>query len=101
MQLTAHARHIDTIPVVNAIGGVACLLDLGHHDAGAKCMDTTCWDEEDIVLLHLFVIQDTLQSIVLQNIGIIHPRHLAVETHDKFGILVGLYHIPHLGFAVA
>ena len=101
MQLAAHPRHVDAVPVVDAVGGVAGLLDLGHHDARAERMDTTCRDEKHIVFLHLLVVEHRLQLIVFQYVGIVHSRHLAVEAHDEFGVFVGLHHIPHLGLAVA
>ena len=101
VQLAAHAGHVDAIPVVDAISGVAGLLNFGHHDAGAKGMNTSSRNEKDIVLVHLLVVEDRLQPIVFQHIGIIHSRHLSVEAHDEFSILVGLHHIPHFGLAIA
>ena len=31
VKFAAHARLIDAVPIVNAVGSVACLLDFGHH----------------------------------------------------------------------
>ena len=42
-----------------------------------------------------------MQLLVFQYVDIIHPRHLLVEAHDEFSVLVGLHHIPHFGLAIA
>ena len=101
VKFAAHARLIDAVPIVNAVGSVACLLDFGHHNIRAKGMNTPRRDEKDIARFDLLIVQYFTQSIVLHYFDIIHPSHFAIKTHHEFGILVGMHHIPHFGFSIA
>ena len=101
VQFTAHARLIDAVPIVDAVGSVGSLLNLRDHDVRAKGMNTPRRDEKDIARFNLLIVQHITQSIVLHHFDIIHPSHFAIETHHEFGILVGMHHIPHFSFSIA
>ena len=96
-----HTCQINAIPIVNAVGYIAGLLDLRHHDAGTKGMDTTCGDIKYITLMDDFMIEHRLYGIVFQYTNILHAVHLTIETSHQFCTLIGLHHIPHLSFTVA
>ena len=101
VKFAAHARLIDAVPIVDAVGSVGSLLNLRDHDVRAKGVNTPRRDEKDIARFDLLIVQYFTQSIVLHHFDIIHPSHFAVEAHHEFGILVGLHHIPHFGFSIA
>src|SRR5690606_36655596 len=48
VQRTALPRSVDTVPVEQAKGGVARLLDLGDHQAGAQGMDGPRGNEDAV-----------------------------------------------------
>ena len=48
MQRTSVAGCIESIPIVQAKGAVASLLDLGHNKPGTQRMDSTGWNKNAI-----------------------------------------------------
>ena len=48
MQRTSVAGRIESIPIVQAKGAVAGLLDLGHNKPGTQRMDSTGWNKNAI-----------------------------------------------------
>ena len=99
MQLTGLAVHARTVVVVDAVGDVAGLLDLGQQDATTDGMNSTGREVEDVASLYGVVGQDFGDGAVLHTLLVFVGRYLLLETSIEVGSLVGTDDIPHLALA--
>ena len=99
MEFAGLAIHAWAVVVVDAIGDIAGLLDLGEHDAATDGMYTACREVEDIASLDLMVGKDLCDASVLNPLLIFIRGNVLLETGIEMGAFFRLDDIPHLGLA--
>ena len=86
------------IVVVDAVGDITCLLDLGQERARADGMDAAGRQEEHIVFLHLVFCQRIADAVFGHHLFIALRRELPGESAVERGMRFRLHHIPHFRF---
>ena len=97
MQLTGLAIQARTIIVVDTIGDIGRLLDLGQQDATTDGMDTTRRQIKDIARLDGMVSQHLGNGTIGNTPAVLLSIDLLFEACIEMGIRGGLDDIPHLG----
>ena len=100
MQLTQLAVRSHAAVVVDAVGDIGVLLDLGHHDALADGVQCAGRDEEAVALVHGHGIQHLGEGVVPDAAGKLFLADRVGEAVVKGGTRLGFQHVPHLGLAV-
>ena len=88
------------VVVVDAVGQVRRLLDLGDESAGADAVDTPRRQEKDVARSDGMVAQQVADRMVGYRRGIGFGIHAAVETDTQTGAARLRNDVPHLGLAV-
>ena len=99
MELTGLAIHARAVVVVDAVGDIAGLLDLGEEDAATDGMDTTGREVEHIAGLDLMVGQDLGDGTVFYAFLVFIGGYGLFEAGIEVGAGVGLDDVPHLRLA--
>ena len=99
MELAGLAIQARAIIVIDAIGDIGGLLDLGQHDATTDGVDTSGREIQHIARFHLMVGQDLSDSAFIDSAVILVGSYLLLKAGIKVTALVGLDDVPHLGFA--
>ena len=99
VELAGLAIHARTIVVVDAIGDIGGLLDLGEEDAATDGMDTTGREVEDIAGLDLMVGKDLGDGTVFYALLVFIGGYGLFEAGIEGGAGGGLDDVPHLGLA--
>ena len=100
MQLTRLAVRTDALIIVDAVGDIGILLDLGDQHACADGVQRACLDEEHIALFHRNQPHIVEQRAVLDMGAEFLLRQLAVEAVSERSALLAVHDIPALGLAV-
>ena len=99
VQFAGFAVHAGAVVVVDAIGDVAGLLDLGEEDATTDGMNTTGREVEDITGLDLMVGKDLGDSTVFYAFLVLIGGYGLLEAGIEVGSRVCLDDVPHLRLA--
>ena len=100
VQFAGVAVGIAAVEVVDAVGDVRSLLDLGDEGSGADRMHAARRQEENVAWMDLVVGEDVGDGVVLYAGGVFGGRHLLRESRAEVRPLVGGHDVPHLGFAL-
>jgi len=87
-------------PVVDAVGHVGELLDLGYHQPASGRVHGTGLDEEEVTLLRSHYVQHLLEGSGGAAVEELAGIYILVESHVDTGRRVGLEDVPGLGLAV-
>ena len=96
VELAGLAIHAGAVVVVDAVGDVAGLLDLGEEDATTDGMDTTGREVEHIAGLDLMVGQHLGDGTVFYAFLVLIGGYGLLEPGIEVGAGVGLDDVPHL-----
>ena len=99
VQFAGLAIHAGAVVVVDAVGDVAGLLDLGEEDATADGMDTAGREVEHITGLDLMVGEDLGDGAVFYAFLVLIGGYGLLEAGIEVGTGVGLDDVPHLRLA--
>ena len=105
VQLAGIAVGILAAEVVDAIGDVAGLLNLGEEVAGTNGMQTTCGQEVEVALVSLVGGYDVLHGrVAVDGLGggqlfVVFGGDALLQTGIDLGAYIALDDIPHLGLA--
>ena len=99
VQFAGFAVHARAVVVVDAIGDITALLDLGEEDATTDGMDTTGREVEDIAGLDLVVGEHLGDGTVFYALLVFIGGYGLLEAGIEVGTRVGLDDVPHLAFA--
>ena len=99
MELTGFAIHARAVVVVDAVGDVAGLLDLGEEDTATDGMDTTGREVKHITGLDLMVGQYLGDGTVFYALLVLIGGYGLFEAGIEVGAGVGLDDVPHLRLA--
>ena len=99
VELAGLAVHAGAVVVVDAVGDVAGLLDLGEEDATTDGMDTAGREVEHIAGLDLMVGEDLGDGAVFYAFLVLIGGYGLLEAGIEVGAGVGLDDVPHLGLA--
>ena len=100
VQSTGLAVRAHAAVVVDPVGHVGILLDLGDHDALADGMQGAGGDEEHIALVHRGRVQHLGEGVVLDAALELLFADLMVKPIVQEGAGLAVQHVPHLGLAV-
>ena len=100
MQLAQLAVGIGSVVVVDTVGGVRRLLNLGQQQTFAQGVDPTGRDKEHVAVLRVLDMENVLNVPQLKEFLILFARHLLFKAVDYLGTLLCFNDIPHLGLAV-
>ena len=99
VEFAGFAIHARAVVVVDAVGNIAGLLDLGEEDATTDGMDTTSREVEDITGLDLMVGQHLGDGTVFYAFLVFIGGYGLFEAGIEVGAGVGLDDVPHLRLA--
>ena len=99
MELTGAAIEARSVVVVDAIGDIAGLLNLGQTDAATDGMDTTGREVEDITRVHLMACEGLDDGAIGYPLLVLLGGDVLLETGIEVGSGLGIEDVPHLGLA--
>ena len=99
MELAIVAILVLALEVVDAIGNIAGLLNLGNETACSDGVNSAGWDKEAVVLLHVILSQGIGDGIILHHLLVLLRSNLHLQAIVKLGIRLAWQRIPHLGLA--
>ena len=99
MELAIVAILVLALEIVDAIGNIAGLLNLGNETACSDGVDSAGWDKEAVVLLHVILSQGIGDGIILHHLLVLLRSNLHLQAIVKLGIRLAWQRIPHLGLA--
>ena len=86
--------------IIDTIGNIGILLDLGDQDSFADRMKGSGFDKQDITLFHRYCVEHFQKGILLNSLREFLPGDLFLETIVKEGSFFRVKDIPHLCFSV-
>ena len=101
MQLARLAVQSRTVVVVDAVGDVGGLLDLGKVATAADGVDAAGGQEEDVAGRDGMLRQHIGDAVLLHQADVVVWRNLLLEAGDQFRAGLGADHVPHFRLAVA
>ena len=96
MELTVIAVLILTLEIIDTVGHIGGLLDLGNKAACTNGMDTTSRDKEYIALTDFITSQCIGNRVVLHHLLILFGGYLLFQTVVKLGAWCRFQNVPHL-----
>ena len=100
MKLTGLSVLSETAVIVNSVGCVGVLLNLGEKYALAYCVHCARLDEENIALLDLDSVAYAHHLVALSGFFEFFNRNIAVESEDKLCVGLTIKNVPCFGLAV-
>ena len=100
VQLAQVAVLVAPLVVVDAVGHVAGLLNLGQIAAGTNGMDATGGNEEAVALLDCILGQRVADGVALYHPLILLRRQPHFQSVIERGTGCGVHDVPHLGLSV-
>ena len=99
MKLPWLSVFIQTPVIIHPVGQIGTFLNLCNQRTCANGMNRSRLDIEQIVLLHLYLLEISFHGSVFQAFFQLLPADVLIKTIDQPGILCRIQHIPHFRLA--
>ena len=100
VQFAGVAVGVAAVEVVDAVGEVRGLLDLGDERPGADRVHAARGQEKDVARVYFVVGEDVGDGVVGHAGGVFGGRHLLRESRTEVRSFVGGHDVPHFGLAL-
>ena len=87
--------------VVDAVGHVGCLLNLGQETSRANAVNAAGRQEEAVAFFHRVVGNGIENGIVLHHLLVLFGRDFFLQSAPQVCVFVAVHDVPHLCFAAA
>ena len=100
MKFSGLSVFIKPVKIINPVGYVGSLLNLGNQNSLADGMNSSGRNKKDIPGENLLREEQICKPSCLKVSNLFFPVDLLIESRNQPGSGIGIHHVPHFGFSV-